>query len=420
VSSEQLSRRRFLARSGKAALAVGAGGSWLAACGGSGSENRASGGRPTLTWWDYFVEPNRQQGVKDLIADLERHAGVTIKRRVFPFNELNPAILRGAASGDLPDVAIIDNTTTQAFFAQGITTDLTPYVAKWNEGDRYIKGAWDNAQYQGKTVSIPNNANCLCLYYDAQALDTAGIDVPKDWDQLAAAAKGMTTGTRKGLSMSAIKGEEGVFQFLPFLWQSGGDLQTFATAGVKPLAFLAGLVENGSMSKQVVGWTQQDANTAFAAGRAAMQINGPWQLPTLATEAKGIDYRAALLPVDKMSASCLGGEHWVIPKGKDPDKVWAIIERSQQPKVLVPFLDALGLLPARTDVADQGKWSTDEILAVFVEQLKSARPRAYGPGYPQASDAMSQAEQAALSGAKDPSSAARSAAPTITEALAQS
>jgi multiple sugar transport system substrate-binding protein len=148
-----------------------------------------------------------------------------------------------------------------------------------------------------------------------------------------------------------------------------------------------------------------------------MQVNGPWQLPTLETDAKGIEYQVALLPSDRTSASCLGGEHWVIPQGKNVEKAWQVIERSQQPDALVPYLDGLGLLPARTDLEGKGKWSSSDLLKVFVEQLKTARPRTYGAKYPEASEAISQAEQAVLSGAEDPASAAQAAAPKIASAL---
>ena len=35
------------------------------------------------------------------------------------------------------------------------------------------------------------------------------------------------------------------------------------------------------MSTSVVNWSQADAKDQFAAGKAAMMINGPWQIPSL-------------------------------------------------------------------------------------------------------------------------------------------
>ncbi len=108
-------------------------------------------------------------------------------------------------------------------------------------------------------------------------LESAGVTPPTTWDELAAAAQRLTSGDRFGLALSAIRTEEGVFQFLPFLWQAGGDLDTFATYGATALSFLDDLVAKGSLSEQCVGWSQQDVNTRFLNRRAAMQINGPWQ-----------------------------------------------------------------------------------------------------------------------------------------------
>jgi multiple sugar transport system substrate-binding protein len=424
VSSDQLSRRAFLSRTGKTALAAGMGGSMLAACGSSSSSSKptaaSSGGggsKPTIKWWDYLVEPARQPGMKALVADIESNVGVKIERRTFQYAQLNPAVLQAAIAGNLPDILITDNTLVRSLWDQHIITDLTADVQKWGQSDKYIQGSWKAGDINGTIVSIPNNANCLSLWYDAKALDKAGIKPPTTWSELTAAAKELTTPARKGLAMSAVKGEEGVFQFLPFLWQSGGDLPTFGQTGAAPLTFLHDFIKNGSMSSDVLGWTQQDANTAFAAGRAAMQVNGPWQLPTLQQTAKGIHYNVALLPVGKTSASCLGGEHWAIcATSKYKDECWAIIERSQVKSVLINFLDGLGLLPARNDMADVGNWAHNPIYQVFLKQLPTARPRSY-PKYPTASAAVSQAEQAALTGAQSPTAAVAAVASTVTSAV---
>ena len=41
------------------------------------------------------------------------------------------------------------------------------------------------------------------------------------------------------------------------------------------------LVDEGSVSKSAVNWKQSDVNDQFIAGKAAMMLNGPWQIPSL-------------------------------------------------------------------------------------------------------------------------------------------
>lgn len=124
------------------------------------------------------------------------------------------------------------------------------------------------------------------------------------------------------------------------------------------------------------------------------------------------------LPRDKEAATCLGGENWVVMASSDhQDKAWQVLEYTQRPSVLVPYLVALGNLPAREDLADTGTWSSDPALRLFLSQLPLARPRQYGPGYADASQAVAEAEQSVLTGTASPTAVARTTATKIDKAL---
>lgn len=406
-------RRRFLRTVGAGAAALGAGGT-LASCGGSDEPSTT-----TLTWWDYFTLDNFQPGMTRLIKDIEAGVpDVRIERRTFPFAELERQITLGAISGDLPDIAIVDNVSMNTLGGSDLLADLTERVEEWGQAGQYYKGPWDGCQVDGRTLGIPNQSNCLALYYNTRMLQDAGVEPPTTWGELASAAERLTRGDRYGLALSAIRTEEGVFQFLPFLWQAGGDLDTFATYGATALSFLDDLVAKGSLSEQCVGWTQQDVNTRFLNQRAAMQINGPWQIPTL--KEADFDWAVVALPRDKEAATCLGGENWVLMKSSDHlDKAWEVLEYTQRPSVLTPYLVSFGNLPARKDLADRGAWASDPALRLFLSQLPLARPRQYGPHYADASQAVAEAEQAVLTGSAAASAAARTAADKIDKALGE-
>lgn len=406
-------RRRFLRTVGAGAAALGAGGT-LASCGGSDEPSTT-----TLTWWDYFTLDNFQPGMTRLIKDIEAGVpDVRIERRTFPFAELERQITLGAISGDLPDIAIVDNVSMNTLGGSDLLADLTERVEEWGQAGQYYKGPWDGCQVDGRTLGIPNQSNCLALYYNTRMLQDAGVEPPTTWGELASAAERLTRGDRYGLALSAIRTEEGVFQFLPFLWQAGGDLDTFATYGATALSFLDDLVAKGSLSEQCVGWTQQDVNTRFLNQRAAMQVNGPWQIPTL--KEADFDWAVVALPRDKEAATCLGGENWVLMKSSDHlDKAWEVLEYTQRPSVLTPYLVSFGNLPARKDLADRGAWASDPALRLFLSQLPLARPRQYGPHYADASQAVAEAEQAVLTGSAAASAAARTAADKIDKALGE-
>ena len=408
--SYPVDRRGLLRTAGATAAALGLGGA-LASC---GSDEPST---TTLTWWDYFTLDNFQPGMTRLIRDIEAGVpDVRIERRTFPFAELDRQIALAAISGDLPDIAIVDNVAMNTLGGNDLLADLTERVEEWGQGGQYYKGPWEGCRVGGKTLGIPNNSNCLALYCNTGMLQDAGVRPPTTWDELASAAERLTSGNRYGLALSAIKTEEGVFQFLPFLWQAGGDLDTFADDGATALSFLDDLIAKGSLSEQCVGWTQQDVNTRFLNQRAAMQINGPWQIPTL--KKADFDWSVVALPRGKEAATCLGGENWVLMASSEHlDKAWEVLRYTQRPSVLVPYLVSFGNLPARKDLADRGTWASDPALRLFLSQLPLARPRQYGRNYADASQALAEAEQAVLTGTASPTAAARTAAGKIDKAL---
>jgi multiple sugar transport system substrate-binding protein len=70
-------------------------------------------------------------------------------------------------------------------------------------------------------------------------------------------------------------------------------------------------------------------------------------------------------------------------------------------------------LPNREDMADDKDFASDPRKEVFISQVEVARPRAYGPNYPQISEQIWTAYQGVLAGKSSPEEAARSAAEQI-------
>src|SRR5436190_10539 len=103
-------RRRLLTVAAGGLLAAGLGA--LPGCAGSRPVGSAGTSAPAtvLRWWDYYIEPARQAGVRALIADIEANVpGVKIERRVLPFNDLPTELQKAIDAGHPPDLAVADN-----------------------------------------------------------------------------------------------------------------------------------------------------------------------------------------------------------------------------------------------------------------------------------------------------------------------
>ena len=405
---------RGIAFFGAGVMALG-----LAACSGtktdSADSGSASGGQVTVEMWDYLSGETANDSINAAIAEFEKaNPDIKVKRTTFAFADLSKSILQGSVGGQVPDVAVVDVVDNQNFASLGMLKDLS------NDGinkSDFFEGPWSSVVYEGKTYGIPLNSNNLALYYNKQMLKDAGVEVPTDWASLKEVAKKTTKGDVKGIAISAVKSESATFQVLPFVWQTGGDLKDYATSGATALAYLRGLIDDGSMSEAVTNYTQEDARTQFITGKSAMMINGPWELATLTKDAQ-FDWDVAPLPKDKRAATSMGGENVVVMNGaKQSDAAVKLAKYLTSAEGAKIYCDGSGQLSSRPDLQGKLKLSNDAKLKVFESQLADAHARAYGKDYPKISEAIQLSMQEALTGASTPEAAAKKAADSINPLL---
>jgi multiple sugar transport system substrate-binding protein len=337
-----------------------------------------------------------------------------------PREELNRQYTIGLAGGNLPDIAMVDNPDHASYAAMGLFLDITDRVKAWEGNGKFFEGPWLSCTYQGKVYGVPQNSNCLALYYNVDMLKAAGVNPPATWDELAAAAKKLTKPGVYALAISAIGNEEGTFQYLPWLLSSGATITKLdSPESVKSLTFLTNLVKNGFMSSEVINWTQADAEKQFATGRAAMMVNGPWNLQAVQTDAPNMNWYLAKIPKDKKYTSVLGGENMgITATSQYPNEAWAFLKYMSGTSVMETYMTTSGKFPPRSDVMNGSDfWKSDRLLKVFADQMQYAMPRGPHPRWPDISNAISTALQEALSKTKTPAQALKDAQGKVTKAL---
>jgi multiple sugar transport system substrate-binding protein len=399
-------------------VAVGA-----AACGGGGNGSASkgsSGGKVTLTWWDYVGDsPAATAAITGVLRRYEAsHPNVTIKRTSLGYADMHTKLVQAMATGKMPDVAVIDNVDLPVFVAQGGLADLTPKMNAWATKSQFYPNILK--PIDGKYYAMPYRSNDVAFIYNKDMLKEAAIDhPPTTWEELRADAKKLTTGDRAGYCFSAFASGEGDFQFLPFLWQAGGDLNTLGdAASIKALTFLNTLVNvDKSAPKSVVSWTQPEMASRFIAKQCAMMQNGPWELQPLM--ASKINFGVSLLPKDVDAVTVQGGENIVASKKAPLDTVWDLLTWMQKPEnITKDTIVGLGMLPNRTDQFAESKWFWAPEVKPFAEQLKVARSRQYGPKYAEVQPKLWDMVQQVLTGKQTPEQAAKATGSAIKPLLA--
>ncbi|WP_367616933.1 extracellular solute-binding protein [Curtobacterium flaccumfaciens] len=383
----------------------------LAGC--SGGSSASSGGKvDSITVLDYYNQGNDKKVIGEYLDKCGAENDVTIKRSLVPGSSLIQKVLQQASSKTLPDVLMLDNPDLQQIAETGALSPLSDYDIST---DGYAKGVLQAGTYEDKVYGLAPTVNTIALFYNKKVLSEAGVTPPKTWDELQSAAAKLTKGDQYGFAVDANATYEGTWQFLPFMWSNGGDEKDIATPETEEaLSLWKGLVDDGSMSKSVVNWTQADVNDQFMAGKAAMMINGPWQIPGL-KESK-VDYGIAQIPVQAASDKAvapLGGEVWTVPNTGDKAKqavAAKIVDCMNSDANQLAMAKLRYTIPSKTDVAQQfGKDVPEE--QVFVDLVADARARTgeLGADWPKAATKIYTAVQSALTGQDSPADALQNA-----------
>jgi len=378
----------------------------LTGCSGAGSASSGGGGK-TLTIEDYYAanyDPIYKQCAKTVDAEVKINhvAGAGLISKV----------LQQASSRTLPDVLMLDNPDVQQIAASGALSDLSDYGLSAS-GD--VPGVKAANSYKGKLYGLQPVTNSIALYYNKKMLADAGVQPPKTWDELKAAAKKLTSGSTYGFAMSNINTYEGTWQFLPLFWSNGGDEKDIATPeATQALEFVKGLQDDGSMSKSSINWAQADVNNQFLAGKAAMMINGPWQLPALNAK-KSLQFDSVPIPTRTGSATVapLGGEAFTVPQTGNKDTMQLagkFVGCLNTVKMQNVIAEVTGNVPTNIDAG--AAWAKDhQQVASFVTTVKTARARTgeLGPDWPKAATKIYTAVQLALTGKAAPEAALQQA-----------
>ena len=376
-----------------------------------------SGPREQIQLWHYFSASNQEVLEKMIKEFNESQNEIEVVPTYIARADLMKQYTMGALSGELPDIGMVDSPDMASFISMGVFEDITEELNAWGELDAFYEGPMSSCTADGRIYGLPQNTNCLALYYNLDLLEAAGLteaDVPTTWEELMAVAKKTTTADQFGFAMSAKGTEEGTFTFIPWLYSAGADVNHLdSDEAVRAMDFIASMVQEGVMSSEAVNWGQTDVRDAFIAGKAAMMQNGSWQIVTLdeLAESSGFRYGCAYLPMDQKYATVLGGENFGICAGADKELAFKFFEFMMGKEGNAQFNIQAGKFPVRSDsMAMESIWTEDEKYKVFSEAMNFAVARGPHAEWPTISEGIYSALQAAILGEKEPQQAMEEAA----------
>jgi N,N'-diacetylchitobiose transport system substrate-binding protein len=356
----------------------------VAGCGGSddnGSASSSGGGKVSGTITTWIMDPGspKLQGViKDYATQFEaQHKGTTVKIEFVPWAQAHDKFTTAIAGGKVPDVAEMGTTWTPEFADEGAFES----VPKSASGE-YVSSLVDAATLDGKIYGKPWYAGARALIYRKDILKKAGVQPPKTWDDMEAAAAAIKA-KGGGIYPFASNGLSEHY-YLPTIWQAGGEIakqdgDTWKAAlnspeGAKAIDYYTSFYKKGYSPKASIGWEEPDAQEAFVNGDIAMLIAGGWTYQSIIDTKPALKSKIGVTleptgPSGKDTAFA-GGSHLVVFKeSKNAATANAFVDFMLQPANLNKFTSAIGFLPGTKAGIEKSGYLQDPTRKPFAEQL---------------------------------------------------
>ena len=249
-------------------------------------------GTQTADWWKGFE------------ADFEAaNEGIDLVVDVVSWNDIYTVVNTRVANGEAPDLLNID--VFADYQADGLLLPAEEWVSEATYA-KFFDSFLAESVVDGTVWAVPDLASARALYYNADILAAAGVEVPTTWDELTAACEAIKAYDANiypwGVDMTT---DEGQACFAYYAWNNGGGFTDAegnwtldSDANVEAVEYIVGLVNAGLTNQDPSTETRYDLQEMFANGQVAMMI-GPNQISKYCESVENpINYGVASLPVN--------------------------------------------------------------------------------------------------------------------------
>lgn len=277
--------------------------------------------------------PELDKAYKEVFADFEKEFNVKVDARLEGDWSALPARLQTARVGNEPvDILWTGANTINATYARaGAVMDLTDLIKPFQ--DRFNPGMLDPYTIGGHVWAVPQSTvSTSAIYYNASMFKELGLEAPKTYADLVAAAKVIKE--KKGIDPMIHQGKA---TFMWPMWFFETYAQTSGNKSVEKLqealegkrkftdpevvaafAALAQFSKDGVLSADSLGTDHDGMIAAFAQQKAAMFYGGTWEVATIRDTVK--DFEVGVFPFPNVT----GNDAILSQHGGGPDTGYAI------------------------------------------------------------------------------------------------
>ncbi|MGG1574264.1 ABC transporter substrate-binding protein [Fictibacillus sp. NRS-1165] len=375
--------KKSISAAGVAALLAS---SLLTGCS-SKEETESKHDKTTITLSGWGGNPIEKKLLLDVLSDFEKsHPNIDVK-----FNQINDqymdVIKTRLIGGTAADVFYLDAFEAPGLIQTGAIEPLDKYVDKDFDIGDFEKQQLDAFKENGKIYGFPKDYSTLALFYNKKMFKEAGIsEPPRTWEKLRADAKKLTKGNKVyGLGVMP------QIERLYYMAESQGgqvitkDHATFAQNRV--VRSLQPFLEMHLKDKTAAQPSEVGSGSGgemFGQGRAAMVMEGNWNIPFMKDTFPKVDYGTAELPTinGKKGTMSFTVGYVMNAESKHKKASWELIQYLTGKEGMKKWTSKGFALPTRKSVAAELGYDKDQLRGPLVKGAKYATVWQDGPMLP--------------------------------------
>ncbi|MDH2444048.1 extracellular solute-binding protein [Amnibacterium sp. CER49] len=279
TSNTALSRRAFAGLAGGSLASLA-----LAACS-SGGGSGSSGG--TIQFWNMpwggtAFNPLDQ---RITLAYKPKSGLPAVKYQAIAWSNFVAKFSTSVASHTNPAVSSGGGTQAFQFAKQGAIAYADDLLSSWKSNglyDDFLPGTLEAMKTEQGTVAIPYNIDMRIHWYSKSLLQKAGVQPPTDWQSFESACAALKKIGVYGLGLSGGSGGNAFQGIVGWMINNGGGIfdqshkpNLVTPENIETLTFLQGLIRNGYADPRSTGYTTQNTQDQWKAGKFGMQVEGP-------------------------------------------------------------------------------------------------------------------------------------------------
>lgn len=294
-------------------------------------------------------------------------------------------------SGSLPDVLTLDGPNTAAYAHSKIIQPVGKYIT--NQGD-LLKTVKDQGTYKGKLYAIGYSESSVGFYYNKKMFKEAGIkdselptlEKPWNWNQFESICKRITNHFHEpAINMNLNDHSEmALYSLAPFVWSAGGSITN--PAGTKAVGYFNSKQTTSAFQliQDMVkkGYTTvSPKDKGFETGKYAMTMSGTWEVQTLDSQYKNLQYGVLPYPVspktNKEVSPTGAWQYAMTSAAKNKKAAGALINFLVSKKAMYRTDMGISVLPARKSVSKMMEPKVNSAMRFFIKQNQTtghARP----------------------------------------------